>query len=350
MPTPDSMDRRQLLSAGVVLGATALAASQPMHAGAQDGTSSPAATPASASGTQPDGSWLFTDDLGVEIRLPSPPQRIVAELSAAAALWDLGVRPIGVWGLEAGQEPTENLAGRIDFGATEDLGPGFAGFDIERLVGLEPDLIIASAYSSYASRYWRLDPDAVPQIQELAPVLGVLVTDVPQNEVIGRYVRVATALGADTSGTEIATAEAAYLDAQEALRTAAAAKPDLAVVPVSGSTDSFYVGNQNVSSDLRLFAELGVNLPETDNTTDTFLLLSWEETDTYSADVLLVDRRSFVLPYEDMLGFGSFASLPAVVAGQVGTWNLEYVDSYQGFVPILEELTALINASRDDLV
>lgn len=349
MPIDRSFNRRHLVGAGLALSASALVAGSVVTS-AHGGTSSPGATPASASGTQADGSWLFIDDLGIEIRLPSAPQRIVAELSAAAALWDLGIRPIGVWGLEPGQEPTENLAGRIDFTTTEDLGPGFTGFDVERLVGIEPDLIIASAYSSYASRYWRLDPDAVPQIQALAPVLGVLVTDVPQNEVIERYVRAANALGADTDSTGIATARAAYLDAQEALRAAVAAKRDLTVVPVSGSTDSFYIGNQNVSSDLRLFAELGVNLPDTDNKADTFLLLSWEEADTYPADVLLVDRRSFALPYEDMLGFGSFASLPAVVANQVGNWNLEYVDSYQGFVPILQELTALITASRDDLV
>ncbi len=343
------ISRRHLVTTGMALAGGLAGIGAIPTTRAQD-AATPAATPAVPSGTQPDGTWRFTDDLGVEIRLPTAPVRIVAELAAAAALWDLGVRPIGVWGLEPGQEPTANLAGRIDFSVTEDLGPGFAAFDVERLVALEPDLIIASAYSSYASRYWRLDPDAVPQVQAVAPVLGVLVTDVPQDQVIERYVRTASALIGERSGTGVEAARGAYLEAQDALRAAVAANPDVAVVPVSSSIDSFYVGNQNVSADLRLFANLGVNLPATDNTSDTFLLLSWEETNTYPADVLLVDRRPFALPFEDMLGFGSFASLPAVTANQVGNWNLEYVESYQGFVPVLQELTALIGASRNDLV
>lgn len=342
------ISRRRLVGTGMTLGGT-LALVHAVPAPAQD-AATPDATPATPSETQPDGTWLFTDDLEIEIRLPSAPVRIVAELAAAAALWDLGVRPIGVWGLEPGQEPTANLAGRIDFTQTEDLGPGFAAFDIERLVALEPDLIIASAYSSYASRYWRLDPDAVPQIQALVPVVGVLVTDVPQDQVIERYARAATALVGASTGAEIEANRTAYLAAQNALRAAVAANPGVAVVPVSTSIDSFYAGNQNVSADLQLFASLGVDLPVTDNTADTFLILSREETNTYPADVLLVDRRAFALPYEEMLGFGSFASLPAVTANQVGTWNLEYVDSYQVFVPILEELTALIAASRSALV
>lgn len=75
-----------------------------------------------------------------------------------------------------------------------------------------------------------------------------------------------------------------------------AANPGVAVVPVSASIDSFFAGNQNVSADLRLFASPGVDLPVTDNTTDTFLILSREETNTYPSDVLLVDRRAFPLP------------------------------------------------------
>src|SRR4051812_42919727 len=48
--------------------------------------------------SQPDGSWVFTDDRGITVTLPGMPKRIIADVNVAAALWDFGVRPVGLFG------------------------------------------------------------------------------------------------------------------------------------------------------------------------------------------------------------------------------------------------------------
>ena len=58
----------------------------------------PAATPPVPNGVQPDGSWSFTDDRGVTLTSPAVPSRIVAQTSAAAALYDFGVQVVGIYG------------------------------------------------------------------------------------------------------------------------------------------------------------------------------------------------------------------------------------------------------------
>src|SRR5690348_13132494 len=79
---PNSATRRTVL--GGVLGA--LAASRLSTSRAQD------ATPAA------DGPWSFTDDKGVTVELPARPLRIIADVNAAAPLWDFGIRPVAVFG------------------------------------------------------------------------------------------------------------------------------------------------------------------------------------------------------------------------------------------------------------
>src|SRR5687767_2063778 len=74
-----SVSRRTLL--GAVAAASGYAAFA-KHAGAQN------ATPAT-------GEWSYTDVLGNTVTLPEAPVRIVANIVTAAALWDLGIHPVG---------------------------------------------------------------------------------------------------------------------------------------------------------------------------------------------------------------------------------------------------------------
>lgn len=343
-----------LFTRRAALGATAAAVAAVARASSIAAQSTPTAGPASAgtpaSGTQPDGTWVFTDDLGTKITLKSAPKRIVAEIAAAAALWDFGVRPVAFWGLGANETPTETVIGRMDLDQIEDLGPGFDSFDIEKLISVNPDLIITTAYSSYASKYWQLNPDSVDTVKQVAPLLGVLVTDASEDEVIGRVERVATAITATQAPPDLVAARSGYDAASQAVKDAIAAKPGMIVEAVSGTTDSLYVGNQNVSSDLRLFADLGVTQPKTDDTTNSFLQLSWENANQYPADVFLIDNRPTAMTLDQMKTYGSFASLPAIQAGQTGDWNVAYVHSYQGLTLILNELAGVIGKYRADIV
>jgi hypothetical protein len=57
--------------------------------------------PAGAGGGGP---WEFTDDRGKEATRDSRPTKVVAQLGAAATLWDFGIRPVGTWGEAKGND------------------------------------------------------------------------------------------------------------------------------------------------------------------------------------------------------------------------------------------------------
>ncbi len=348
MPSRTNLNRRHLLGGGLVLGAAAIAGGHPALTAAQDGTATPGGTPTATSGTQPDGTWLFTDDLGTEIRLPSAPQRIVAELSAAASLWDLGIRPVGVFGITTTQSGTPEIAaGRVDLDAVVNLGEGFDDFDLEQLVALEPDIVITSLYGTLV---WRINTDAIPQIEALAPIAGINVSGVSVIDIIDRYVELGEALGADTSSAEVTSARAAFEASSQAVTEAAAANPELSILYVTGASDIYYVGNALAAGDLMYFTRLGVSIPQTAETVSYWESDSWEETDKYPTDVIQIDRRAAWLTYEQMLERETFALLPAVVAGQIGTWDVEYVNSYLGFTPVLDRLAETIRTSDGSVV
>ena len=345
MTTSHPVNRRQLIGAGAALGGVTVLAGRFDVLAAQ---STPAATPGSPSGVQPDGTWRFTDDRGTEIQLPAAPQRIVAELSAAASLWDFGIRPVGVFGITTTQDGTPEIAaGRVDLGSVVNLGEGFDDFDLEQLVALEPDLVITSLYGDLV---WRINGDAIPQVEALAPIAGINVSATSALDIIARYEELAAALGADTGSADTVAARMAFEASAMAVTDAAAANPELSILYVTGADDTYYVGNAMAAGDLIYFTQLGVNIPQTDETVDYWESDSWEETDRYPTDVIQIDRRAAWLTLDQMLQRPTFALLPAVVAGQVGTWDVEYVNSYQGFTPVLDRLAETIRTSDGTIV
>ena len=338
---------RSVSRRGAILGSLAIGASiaGPGRALAQDSTpgATPAATPTAAGGVQPDGSWLFVDDRGTEIRRESVPQRIVAELSVAAALWDVGIEAVGVFGVRTNQDGSPAVtAGDVDLDAVTFLGEGFDDFDLELLVSLEPDIIVTSLYGTLV---WRLNEDAVPTIEQLAPVAGINVQGVSAINLIERFAELAAALGADLEAEQVTQARAAFETASAGVREAVAANPELSILYVTGATDIYYVGNALAAGDLMYFVELGVSIPQTVDTSAYWESRSWEETNAYLTDVIQIDRRPGWLTYEQMVERQTFALLPAVEAGQVGTWDVEYVNSYQGFTPVLDRLAETIRNS-----
>src|SRR5690606_3495534 len=95
-------------------------------------------TPA-ANGVQPDGSWTFTDDRGRVIELPEMPTRILADAGAGIALFKLGIMPIGLIGYPDVFEIPEEMAD-LPF-----LEQSTLELDVEEIIGLAPDLLVAQA-------------------------------------------------------------------------------------------------------------------------------------------------------------------------------------------------------------
>lgn len=334
-----ALDRRRVLAAGAAL---ALIGVQPARA-RQEGTPVTGGV---------DGEWSYVDDYGVTITRPERPERVVAYLPVAASLWDFGVRPVAFYGTSHKPDGTpEVYAGNIDLEAVESVGEEYGQLDLEALVGVRPDLIVNDMWADPPD-IWGLQPDTIAQVEQIAPIAEIKFVDWPITGTIESVEKLAGALGADLAAPEISEAKERFARASEELKAAIAEKPGLTVAFVSGTPEgSYWVGNPSIFGDLMYFKELGLDIVQPETTGEFFEELSWEQAGKYAADLLLVDARQWSATGEQLKAqVPTFAALPAAKAGAFGSWKTEYVPSYAGFAPILEELAATIRAAEVDVV
>ncbi len=331
------LSRRQLISA---VPAVALLAAIPARA--QDAT--PAATPA-ASPVAPDGPWSFTDDRGTELTALAIPQRIVTNILAGSALYDFGITPVGIYGVTRRADGTpEPHVGGIDLESTPNLGEVTFEFDLEGFVALDADLLVGITYAiDDPVNLWSIDPAAVEILQGQVAIAAIEVNNKPVNELIQRYQDLAASLGIDTGSKAITSARAAFDATSETLRTAIEARPGLRVLVMSANQESIYPVAPT-PADLAYFASLGLDIVVPDQADTSGM--SWENALKYPADVILNETRAGWFTNEQLAAHETFRFHPAVEAGQIGNRSNSYVASWQGFVPVMERLTATIEASR----
>jgi iron complex transport system substrate-binding protein len=96
------------------------------------------------------------------VQVPADPQRVVSiQPSTAATLWDLGVKPVGVYDLGAAYVPPRY---RTDFAAAPKIGVN-GEISIEKVAALKPDLIIGVDYEWNTKFY--------DQLSKIAPTVIV---------------------------------------------------------------------------------------------------------------------------------------------------------------------------------
>jgi iron complex transport system substrate-binding protein len=336
--------RRQLLVQAAATGAGLAAFYALRPADAQE-----SATPTAViSGIQPDGTWAFADDLGNTIALPETPTRLVAQSTAAAALWDFGVKVVGLFGPSKKADGTNDFqAGDIDFSQVEvlgDYGAASMELDLEKLVALQPDLIVDMAIQT---GFWYLGT-LTDQVEPIAPIAGISLGQESQLTIIKRFEELAAALGADQSAPDIVAAKTDFEAAEADLKAAIAEKPGLKLLVVSPGPDNVYVASPRFMADLMYWQDLGLDVVD-HHTNDFFELISWEQINMYPADLILIDWRD-PMSDEEFAANQVWTSLPAVKAGQIGKWYAAVPASYKRMTPILTELAADIRASNPDLV
>ena len=328
--------RRSLLTGALGLGTTAVLAA---CGGSDDETPSASGSSAAA------GPFTYTDGRGRQISLPKVPTKIVAQVGAAAALWDFGIRPIGIFGpstkADGSQDPQ---SGGIDLASVTSVGNIFGEFNVEKYLSLAPELLIAGMYDP--KLLWYVPEQTEPQIEQIAPTLGVQLSEVPLDRAIGLYEDLAGKLGANTATPELTAAKAAFATASAAVKTAGAAATaaGLRVAAFSGSKDVLYMSIPKYSPDLSYYQAQGVPLTvpgKPDSEGAWWESLSWENAAKYPVDVILYDARTQAIPHTELVRTQpAFAALPAVKAGQIVDWFSEAQYSYQGYTPQLTELAA----------
>lgn len=333
-----TLNRRALIGATAGLSAAALAGPAVV---AQE--ASPAASPVAAG-------WTFTDDKGVTVTADAVPTRIVADLNAAAPLWDFGIRPVAVFGWNATTDGEFGEAGgNVDPAAVEVVGAGDEPFQPEAVVAVDPDLLVTITWSDDPADYWSFtEPAIIEQAKEIAPLVAIAaygLADVNTN----RFAELAASLGADLETPELVEAKAAYDDALASFPEQVAAKSDLSVLFLyAGSTEEpLYIANPAGWADLSLYQKLGVNIvvPEGEMS-EWWQELSWEEALKYPADVVFHSWRPGTMSIEEMQAHPTLGQHPAIKAGQVGEWNQDFIMSWQGMTAALDSISAPILAAE----
>ncbi|MEU4247198.1 ABC transporter substrate-binding protein [Amycolatopsis sp. NPDC026612] len=319
------------------------------------GVAAAAALTACGSGGKPAGAaasgpWEFTDDRGQKVSRDQRPARVVAYASSAAALWDYGVRPAGVFGPQKTADGGKEIqAGNIDLNAVTSIGNAWDDFSMEKFAALKPDLVVTGLTGTKPTDMWVLTDDLGPKVQQIAPIVALSEYKVTLPKVIERYAQLAVALGGDANSDTMKKAKADFDKASEDLRAAAKEKAGLKVLVLYGDKDGLYIAKPDFFADLAYYRELGLDIVSGGGTEDYWEQLSWEQAGKYPADLILTDSRSYALPRAQMTQFPTWNQLPAVKANQLGDWSAEPRFNHLLATPVIEKLTALVKGARTDI-
>ena len=299
----------------------------------------PAATPA-------DGEWTWTDDRGVTVTLPQRPTKIIAQSTAAVSLAGFGVPIAGHFGSE---DPRQSVAfpdeNPVDISEWAFLGP-WGEFDIEAAIATGSEVYI-DLYRGEGDELWALyDPAVRETLETSIPVIGINTFNSTPDETIERFASLAEALGVDLDTGEQVTARQTYVDSEAAFEEAVEARPGLTVLGVTGDpTTNAFVLNPVLLGDLQYFSSLGLEfvVPENPDPAqlNLFETLAWEELGRYPADVVIYDSR-----FDPPAGDPIWDALPAVQAGQVGTWYASLAYTWPELTLYLESLTETVSAAE----
>jgi iron complex transport system substrate-binding protein len=289
--------------------------------------------------------WTFVDDRGQTVRLNERPTRIVAYSTAAAALRDWGVTPVGVFGDAPREDPL--LAG-FPWHKVAIVGSVWGQIDMGMLRALKADLIVSRWYPPPHDTpvFGFNDLEQERTIGSQVPIVGI------DGHVIGtkqidRFGDLARALGVSTSSDRIAQARRAFAAAAANLSQVARRKSNLRIIAVSANQSTMYVARVDAESgDLAFYARRGVPLVSAETSDPYWDRFPWKEAGKYPVDAILYDAKWGILPLRDAKAVPAFAELPAVRANQIGAWHADPPPSYQRYTRNIDDLAKTIASWR----
>jgi iron complex transport system substrate-binding protein len=321
------MTRRQIVGS---LGALAVLA------GAQSSLARQA-TPEGAA-----GGWTFTDDAGKTVELPQRPVRIAADLNAASALWDFGIRPAAVAGYTVDTDASWGNVDRVT--PVINVAAGSPTPNLETLLAEGIDLFVTIYWGDEENPYvWSfLEPTDYERTNAAVPVIAISGSGRADHNT-ERFAELAALLGADLAAPEIQEAKAAYADAVAAFSAVAEEKTDAGITSLFIYADpaELYIAYPPIWADLAMYQALGMNIivPENVPAGEYWEALSTEQAIKYPSDLLFQSSRTGTLTPEELAAHPTYSALPAVKAGQVFAWDQDFIQSYQGLTTALAHLT-----------
>ncbi|MFE2558022.1 ABC transporter substrate-binding protein [Streptomyces sp. NPDC059352] len=266
--------------------------------------------------------WGFTDDRGTELGAARVPERVVAYVRAGAALLDLGVTPVAVYGSgHDGAVLDPAKAGGVEAAGVPYLGSGRA-LDEGLLRELRPDVIVDVTYDGKSP--YALDEAVAERLG--VPLVALSVgNELTLPAILDRFgalsaslldttataataATTATAATVATAATATATAAgpgrpaesdgpAELLEAEAVLRSVAA-RTGLAVLALSGAgPDQVHLARPQAWPELARLAALGVRLLDPGpGPGANWLTADWGRAAELRPDLILFDNRFHAVP------------------------------------------------------
>ncbi|MCW8097590.1 substrate-binding domain-containing protein [Streptomyces tauricus] len=278
--------------------------------------------------------WDFTDDRGITVRLAARPERVAAYVRAGAGLWDLGVRPVAVYGSgHDGDEPDRAKSGSL--ADVPYLGAG-RSLDHATVGSVRPDLVVDVTYDG-KKPYAVTEPAAE---RAGAPVLALAVgADTSLPRVLARFAELAGALGGEPAGREHELAAA-----EDAVRAVAPVPLKVLALSAAGP-GQVHLARPRAWPELRHLADLGVELTDPGEGGANWSTTSWDRAVQLAPDLVLADVRGNAVPVAELESVPAWRTLAS--AATVAPWNPElpcsaraYAAFFRSVAQTLAELAA----------
>ncbi|MCS0639441.1 ABC transporter substrate-binding protein [Streptomyces sp. LP05-1] len=272
--------------------------------------------------------WEFTDDTGQAVRTDRVPVRVVAYARAGAALDDLGIRPVAVYGSghdDGRLDPAKS--GALAAAGVPYLGPG-KDLTEEALLAASPDLVVDLTYDEKS-------PYALERPRRV-PLVALSVGGAPLPAILARFGELAAGL---RDGTAPEPGGAAELAAAEALLGAGAGAGGARVLALSGAgSGQVHLARPEAWPELRHLAGLGVRLLDPGPGPGTgWLTTDWDHAAGLRPDLVLADNRANAQPVPE----GRFAGVP------VEPWNPETPPSPAAYAHFFRALAGRLSTLSD---
>ncbi|TQL46620.1 iron complex transport system substrate-binding protein [Homoserinimonas aerilata] len=294
-----------------------------------------------------EGAWSYTDDTGRTVTLDEQPERIAAYSDYAVGLLSTGIDPVALFGRF--DVDTDARFDDYDISETPIVGNSYGEIDLEALAETAPELIVVGIYpidregtlDTEGAYYGVADVEQQEQLEKIAPVVAIKVGG-KGIDVVESMTNLALALGASEKLVEEGKAE---YEIAAADLTAAAEESGVEVTYLYADPDGVYVTKTLDEPETELYSELGVNFTSLKTDGDFYWdIYSWENAEQMmTGDVLLVNNEGF--QKDDLLDQPTFASHPALVAGQIHTWNSAALD-YASQAVHMGQLAKILRESK----
>lgn len=189
--------------------------------------------------------------------------------------------------------------------------------------------------------------ESLTTTESIVPIVAISATGAA-DENMQRFAELAGLLGADLESPELVAAKDTYDASVAAFSAIAAEKADLSILfGYVGTDPEWYAAAVPAWADLAWYRSLGLNMIDVNAEPGAhWETLSFEQVLLYPSDVIFLSTRAGTVTTEELKADPTFGLHPAIVGDQVGSWNQNFIMSYQGLTAALDNMTTTLTTAK----